>query len=305
MPDLPAITRLYQACEPLESLHPNDVRWVDFDAVRGDENVVSLYARSLRRAKPDSSDFKLFTGHRGVGKTSELFRLKALLEEPNDSKRGFLVVFGDVSDQLDVNDLDFPDLLVFVASLLQQQLSKAGLSGFDPVTTYLRRVWDDIRGMLGSQVELEKIEVDAGFGKLTTELRNRPNSRGLLREAVEKHSTSLLNAVNDLLSSAQAAAHIADHSGLVLIIDGLDKLVRRDLGNGNNTHDRLFIDRSEQLASLKAHTIYTVPISLIYSLASAARTMHRRAPRASVDDPSETEPRSASYASVPRHGQDA
>jgi hypothetical protein len=119
--------------------------------------------------------------------------------------------------------------------------------------------------MLGSQVELKEIEVDAGFGKLTTELRNRPNSRVLLREAVEKHSTSLLNAVNDLLSSAQTAARTAGHSGLVLIIDGLDKLVRRDLGNGNNTHDRLFIDRSEQLASLKAHTVYTVPISLIYS----------------------------------------
>jgi len=266
MPDLPAITRLYQACEPLESLQPTDPRWVDFDEVRGDENVVTLYARSLRRAKPDSSDFKLFTGHRGVGKTSELFRLKAMLEEKSpDGKRGFLVVFGDVSDQLDVNDLDFPDLLVFVAAQLQQQLGKVGLQGFDPVTTYLKRVWDDIRGMLASQVELKKVEVDTGFGKLTTELRNRPNSRSLLREAVEKHSTSLLDAVNDLLTSAQAAARTVGHSGLVLIIDGLDKLVRRDLGNGNNTHDRLFIDRSEQLASLKAHTIYTVPISLIYS----------------------------------------
>ncbi len=116
--------------------------------------------------------------------------------------------------------------------------------------------------MLGSQVELKGVEVDVGFGNLTLELRNRPNSRGLLRNAVEKHSTSLLNAVNDLLSSAETSARTAGHAGLVLIIDGLDKLVRRNLGNGNNTHDRLFIDRSEQLASLRVHTVYTVPISL-------------------------------------------
>jgi hypothetical protein len=268
MPDTHAlsdITRLYQVCEPLESLHPTDRRWVNFDDVRGDENVVQLYARSLRRASPAQADFKLFTGHRGVGKTSELFHLKELLEKPVGDGKGFLVVFCDVSERLDVNDLDFPDLLVFVAAQLQQQLGALHLPGFTPVTTYLKRVWDDILGMLGSEVELEGVEVDMGFGKLAMELRNRPNSRGLLRDAVEKHSTSLLDAVNDLLSSAQVSARTAGHAGLVLIVDGLDKLVRRDLGNGTNTHDRLFIDRSEQLASLKVHTVYTVPISLIYS----------------------------------------
>jgi hypothetical protein len=263
--DLPTITRFYRVCEPLESLHPDDSRWVNFDDVRGDENVVQLYARSLRRAASDRPDFKLFTGHRGVGKTSELLRLKALLEEPVGARQGFFVVFCDVSDRLDVNDLDFPDLLVFVASQLQQQLSERALPGFTPRTLYLKRVWDDIRSTLNSQVELKDVEVDAGFGKLAVELRNRPNSRSELRDAVERHSTSLLNAVNDLLGAADVAARTAGHAGLILIIDGLDKLVRRDLGNGNNTHDRLFLDRAEQLASLRVHTVYTVPISLIYS----------------------------------------
>lgn len=263
--DLPAITRFFQVCEPLEALKPSDDRWVDFDSVRGEESVVALYARSLRRASPERADFKLFTGHRGVGKTSELFRLKALLEEADTRRRGFLVVYCDVSDRLDVNDLDFPDLLVFIASQLQQQLGGLQLPGFDPVTLYLKRVWNDIRTMLASEVELSGIDVDAGFGKLAIELRNRPNSRAMLREAVEKHSTSLLDAVNDLLSTAATTARVAGYSGLVLLVDGLDKLVRRDLGNGSNTHDRLFIDRSEQLASLRVHTVYTVPISLIYS----------------------------------------
>jgi hypothetical protein len=69
-----------------------------------------------------------------------------------------------------------------------------------------------------------------------------------------------------LLNSAITAARVAGHAGLVLLIDGLDKLVRRKLDDhGGNTHDRLFVDRCEQLASLKVHTVYTVPISLIYS----------------------------------------
>ena len=264
-PSLPPITRLYQACEPLESLHPDDPRWVDFDAVRGEDNVVDSFARDIRRARADGANVKLFSGHRGVGKTSELFRLKALLEKGGDGRPGFVVVYCDVSDKLDVNDLDFPDLLVFVAAQLQQQLAGMKLPGFTPATTYLKRAWDDIRSMLGAQVEFKEAELDTGFGKLVMELRNRPISRALLREAVEKHSTSLLDAVNDLLGSAKASAIHAGHAGLVLIVDGLDKLVRRELEHGGNTHDRLFIDRSEQLAALAVHTVYTVPISLIYS----------------------------------------
>ena len=264
-PSLPPITRLYQACEPLESLHPDDPRWVDFDAVRGEDNVVDSFARDIRRARADGANVKLFSGHRGVGKTSELFRLKALLEKGGDGRPGFVVVYCDVSDKLDVNDLDFPDLLVFVAAQLQQELAKMKLPGFTPATTYLKRAWDDIRSMLGAQVEFKEAELDTGFGKLVMDLRNRPTSRALLREAVEKHSTSLLDAVNDLLGSAKASAIHAGHAGLVLIVDGLDKLVRRELEHGGNTHDRLFIDRSEQLAALAVHTVYTVPISLIYS----------------------------------------
>ena len=264
-PSLPPITRLYQACEPLESLHPDDPRWVDFDAVRGEDNVVDSFARDIRRARADGANVKLFSGHRGVGKTSELFRLKALLEKGGDGRPGFVVVYCDVSDKLDVNDLDFPDLLVFVAAQLQQQLADMQLPGFTPATTYLKRAWDDIRSMLGAQVEFKEAELDTGFGKLVMDLRNRPTSRALLRDAVEQHSTSLLIAVNDLLGSAKASAIHAGHAGLVLIVDGLDKLVRRELEHGGNTHDRLFIDRSEQLAALAVHTVYTVPISLIYS----------------------------------------
>ena len=124
-PSLPPITRLYQACEPLESLHPDDPRWVDFDAVRGEDNVVDSFARDIRRARADGANVKLFSGHRGVGKTSELFRLKALLEKGGDGRPGFVVVYCDVSDKLDVNDLDFPDLLVFVAVLTAHRYADA------------------------------------------------------------------------------------------------------------------------------------------------------------------------------------
>jgi hypothetical protein len=172
----------------------------------------------------------------------------------------------DATDKLDMNDLDLPDLLTLIAAQVLEQLRAAGIPGFDVVTTYMRRVWDDIKGALASEVALKEAEVGTGFGSLTVELRNRPNSRHKLRQAIEAHSTSLLGAVNDLLQTANVALRQNGYQGLVLIVDGLERLVLRPIPeSGTNTHERLFIDRSEQLASLHAHTIYTVPISLVYS----------------------------------------
>ncbi len=225
-PDGDAITRLVRSCEPREALSPDDPRYVKCDDVRG-ENLVDFYERSLRRADPGRPVVKLFAGHRGVGKTSELLRLK---------------------------------------STLQKQLKQPDIPGFSPTSTYLKRVWDDVRGLLGKELVLKEADVDVPFVSLAVELKNRPNARRQLRDAIERQSTDLLGAVNDLLTQAIVALRKADHEGLVLIIDGLDKLVRRPVDDGKtNTHDRLFLDRSEQLASLKTHVIYTVPISLIYS----------------------------------------
>ena len=258
------VTRLFRSCEPALALEPGDPRYVNCDDVRG-ENVVRRIERSLRRANPDRPEVKLFAGHRGVGKTSEIFRLREQLERANGGAP-FLVVYMDVSVSLDVNDLDFPDLLVFTAGEVQRQLADARIPGFGTVTTYLRRVSDDIRNLLGKEVAFKKGEVGLDFIKLTLELKNRPNRRSVLRDAIERQSTSLFDAINDLLKAARVALRGSGREGLVIIIDGLDKLVRRPLEGGtSNTHERLFIDRSEQLASLDAHTIYTVPISLIYS----------------------------------------
>jgi len=168
------ITRFYQQCQPLESLHPDDPRWVDFDAVRGEENVVQTYARSLRRASADRPDFKLFSGHRGVGKTSELYRLQALLERRIGDSKGYVVLYCDVTEQLDLNDLDLPDLLIFLAAQLQIQLPKR-LDGFSATTVYLKRVWEDLSSLLTTKVAVTGVEVDSGFAKLTTEFRNQPS----------------------------------------------------------------------------------------------------------------------------------
>ncbi len=259
-----SITRFFRACEPNESLPPDDPRYVNCDDVRG-ENLMQILERGIRRADPAKPEMQIFTGHRGVGKTSELLRLRKMLEKPAEG-RPFQVIYFDVSKALDTNDLEFPDLLVFTAAEVHRQLQAAGVTGFSSFAAYLGRVWDDIKNALGSEIAVTGAEVDIPYATLAVELRNRPNSRSQLRNAIEAQSTNLLAAVNELLDKANTALRENDSEGLVLIIDGLDKLTFRMIDDGkSNTHIRLFCDRADQLSALKAHTVYTVPISLIYS----------------------------------------
>ena len=270
MSEVPPIVRLYRACEPNESLEPDDIRYVNFDEVRG-ASPAPRYARSLRMTDPTRHEIKLLAGHRGIGKTSELLRLKRLLERPaTQEDPPFLVIFFDVTESLDINDLDFPDLLVLIAGEVQKQLKAAAIPGFNAVSTYLQKVSDELLDTLKADVNLKEAGVDFSFVKLAVELKNRPNSRKKLRDEIEKFNTSLLSAVNALLDEANVALRKTGKKGLVLLIDGLDKMVFRPLDDGHsNTHARLFCDRADQLASLRAHTVYTVPISLTYSQRAA------------------------------------
>src|SRR5579883_357386 len=173
---VPPIARLFRACEPNVAIGPDDPRYVNFDEVRGD-NVVMELSRTIRLSGDECSKCYLFPGHRGVGKTSELYRLRHLLERPDSLGPAFQTIMFDVQQALDVNDLDFPDLLVFVAAEAQTQLKQAGIPGFSATNTLLKRWWDDIYGLLGSEVSIPKADVDVGFGKLAVEIKNQPTAR--------------------------------------------------------------------------------------------------------------------------------
>ena len=79
-----------------------DPRYVDLNAVRGGDDFAALIARHILLSDRSSSPAftkLLFSGHRGCGKTTELFRLKRKLEE-----EGYFVVYFDVEQELDIAD---------------------------------------------------------------------------------------------------------------------------------------------------------------------------------------------------------
>lgn len=97
--------KYYNLCDPYEPLEPDDVRNVDVD-VRGEQtghmvrgidwvdNLVMEYEFS------DKPVFKLFTGHPGSGKTTELKRFAKRLSDPN--RANLFPVYIDAMEILDL-----------------------------------------------------------------------------------------------------------------------------------------------------------------------------------------------------------
>lgn len=264
------IDRLYQNCDPAKPLKPHDPRYVSFEGVRGSGDLVTRVANAIRR----SSDpvHLLFSGHRGGGKSTELLRLQDKLANPPAPQSAFFVVYFEADEaDVDVNDIDFPDLLLAVIRQVSRALQEREQEILRPAR--LVRFWEDIKQLLGSEISLDKLDLSAGLAKLTATIKSSPNARIDIRKALEPNVSNLIQAANDLLDEAVTHLKFKGYRDLVLIVDNLDRIVLRDNPDSPfNTHEQLFINRGTQLTQLRCHLVYTIPISMIFSPRATALT---------------------------------
>jgi len=97
---------------------------------------------------------QLFSGFRGTGKTTELFRLRKQLQD-----RGFLVLYADALDYVSSSEeIDISTLLMALAGAFGEQLEHAGGAGL------AENFWERIRNYLTKttlQVSEANVKVEA------------------------------------------------------------------------------------------------------------------------------------------------
>lgn len=97
---LDLLTEIYSSFEPFQP--PSKEVYVDCQEVRGGWEVVRELGRKITRSKKPTC--QLYSGHRGVGKSTELLRLKEYLEQ----QKYFVVYFaadGDGAESRRYNQL--------------------------------------------------------------------------------------------------------------------------------------------------------------------------------------------------------
>jgi len=275
------LAETWVACDPEEALPSGDPRYVDLGQVRGDKNLVEDLARQITwtdigAERAGSRRFRtlLVTGHRGCGKTTELLRLQSRLQD-----EGYFVVYFDAEPELNLDDVEWADIFLALVRQLEEQIRQSPLNlrlpqaQFDRIASWLAQV------VLKSE---DRTEVES---KLTTEFgikaelpffaRVSALVGGLVsgassevkevRREIERRASVLIADINGLLDGLFLQLKDADKKGLVIIADGLEKILLKPLDpNGRLTsHNAIYIHHGDHLKALHAHVVYTIPISLL------------------------------------------
>jgi len=253
---------LFNSFKPDSPLEPDDPRYVDFNDVRGDENILTELGGYI--INDENNTYQLYSGHRGSGKSTELKRLAQFLEQ-----EGFVVVYFAAATD-DAGDLSFQDtqyqdiLLSCTRQLLEKLKDKADTK---PIVSWLNDRWQKLRDLALTEVSLEKLSLETAipmFSKITATVRTDPSKREEIRKLVEANTESLVQALNEFIESArQQGNHPA--SRILVIADNLDRIVPIYPDDKPSNLEDIFIHRSELMKSLKCHMVYTAPISLLYS----------------------------------------
>jgi hypothetical protein len=257
------ISRFFKACNPsytLDLSKPEDRKYyIDFAEVRGG-NIIGELKRTIVRISPDVPTCQLFTGHIGCGKSTELLRLKAELEQ-----EGFHVVYFESTQDLDMADVDISDILLAITRQVSENLDAVGIR-FKP--SYFMNLFQEVADFLQTPIELgAQAEISLGIAKITAKTQDNPKLRGQLRQYLEPRTEGLLRAINEeIIQRANQELVKRGKKGLVVIVDNLDRVDSRTLTSiGRRQPEYLFIDRGTQLRRISCHLVYTIPLSLMFA----------------------------------------
>lgn len=257
------LQKIYSAFSPAPLEPGQQDLYVDLDPVRGGQGIVQRLARTIRLSGGQPT-CQVLTGHRGSGKSTELWQLRHELQEPSDDGKRYFVVQVQADDDLDRNDVDFPDVLIAIIRQLAAQLIDRANISLQP--TYFKDRFAQLTRLLKTEISLDTVEFAVGIAKLSATIKNSPDMRDKVRALLEPDLNNWLVAANSVIGDAIHALIKQEYLGLVIIVDDLDKIITRPHpGSGGSTSEYLFVNRSAQLTDLQCHVIYTMPLELAYS----------------------------------------
>lgn len=271
------LDRFFRACYPSKTLNMGNSEdrkyYIDFATVRGDK-VIDKLKRTITRLSPHQPTCQLFTGHIGCGKSTELSRLEVELKDA-----GFHVVYFQVTEDLDVADVDITDILLAIAHQVSESLqkSKIGLQpqGFKALLKNIANVLPEmsaeakIPGIGTAKINQEGVEFSLPdeIAKITVKAKNSQQVRSKLRQHLEPQTNQILRLINqEIIDIATEQLKASGKKGLVVIVDNLDRVQNQTTAASSKPlSEYIFVERGEQLRQINCHLVYTLPLSLIFS----------------------------------------
>lgn len=238
---------------------------MDWQKDLGFDDVKTSLARSIALSGPIPV-CRLFTGHRGIGKTTELKRVKRMLEEGRFGRKLFVSLL-EAEQWMDLNDVAPGDIVLHITRQLVDDLKARGLE-FSMTT--LEQFFKEVGDILRSEVTLKTIKVPASISEFGLVLKEVPMARSVLRMLFQGHLPTIHNLINDVvLKKAREWLRKPSHGqfeDILVIVDELDRIPQKVIKEPDLTNqENIFLDNAQVLKFLQCDVLYTIPIQLAYS----------------------------------------
>ncbi len=265
---------------PDEALPKDDDRYVQLDAARGMRNMARFLTNRIASHDSAIDDSlrsytrSLIAGHSGCGKTTELYRLQELLLAEN-----FAVVYFDAEQEFDLQkqNISWWNILLEMVLQIDDQLSQPSYAIQIPdelrneAVEWLARVVtkkttrDEMEASLASDFSLGGTFPFFAKAKIAAKSLFKTGSSTVkeLELEIERRPAILREAVNAVIIEVNAQLKQQQRKGLVIIVDGLEKIPLRALENGLTSHKALFIHNANYLQAPPCHLIYTLPLAVL------------------------------------------
>lgn len=214
-----------------------------------------------------SQTLKLFlSGHRGTGKTTELLKLKNEIDETTC----FFTVFCDLSDEeLDVNNIDFIDIIILILEKLTETLKERKIdipkANIEPFYNWYEQRITEINSQTDESASIE-VEGKAGINlfsllSLVTKTKGKLSGSNSTKETIRKvfknkFSDFSLKFNEFILDIKEYLLKNEISKDLLFIIDGFEKI------GSLEDRKKILIDNSNKFVEIKANMIITLPIEL-------------------------------------------
>jgi hypothetical protein len=245
-----------------QPLEPDDPRYVPIYAgpTASKADPVQRLARGMQWRWFES--VQLFSGFRGTGKSTELRRLRRLLES-----HGYKVVLCDMKRYLNLSTpIDISDFLISIAGALSDALAQdSDLAGEDVAKRgYWQRAVDL---MTRTKVELEPLQLSASAGAASASLKiglhQDPSFREQLQARMKGHLGALVDDVRAFMIDCVKAVQRkhGEDTKLVVLFDSIEQIRGSSVNDAQvfESVQTLFEGHSDKLRFQGMHVIYTVP----------------------------------------------
>lgn len=277
------VNEIDQAVSKFEPVPFGHEFYTDFDGVRGDFQMQEI-CRIMNITKEgndfvfnadlnrNNKTFIFLAGMRGTGKTSELAKYAQLFNSP----KCFFTIVCNIDKELDMDKVQYMDVLIFQLQKLIERAEDVGLKVDDDIVDSMNKWFRERVKEINKSLTVSgsaAIEFDPGKtgvgGRLLSALLGvtatlRAGLQGSveradkIRESFKNNFTDyapkfneFIEKVNDQLRKQGIAREV------LFIIDGLEKTFTADLRR------RLILEESNRILKIKANTIFTLPVELI------------------------------------------